>query len=106
MNPEVKQGAYRDILGIRPPVIIGLTCIQPVRSLVVLSDVAEGLFEDVVVANLELDVEGLPKRLAHLLVAADRGLPPLEADPTDDLVDPVDDVLDDDRGLIALESVK
>src|SRR5690606_2601329 len=76
------------------------------HQLVVLSDVTEGLLEDIVVADLELDVEGLPQSLADLLVAADRGLPPLEADPTDDLVDPIDDVLDDDRGLIALKSVE
>ena len=57
------------------------------------------------VRRLRLD-ERLLLAARIVLVAADRGLPPLEADPTDDLVDPVDDVLDDDRGLIALESVK
>ena len=72
-------------------------------TLVVLPNIAEGLLEDVVIADLELDVERLAKRLADLLVTADGALPAFESHTTNNLVDPADDVLDDDRSAIALE---
>jgi hypothetical protein len=40
------------------------------------------------------------------LVAGDGGLPAVEANTAHDLVDPVDDVGDDDRGLVALERLE
>src|SRR5680860_429140 len=76
---------------------------RPKPSLVVLPDVAKRLLKDVVVADLELDIEGLAEGLSDLLIAADGGLPALEAHAADDLIDPVDDVVHDNRGLVSLE---
>src|SRR5262249_29383091 len=59
-------------------------------SSVVLPDVTEGLLKHVVVADLELDVQRVPERLADLLVTTDRGLPAVEPYGLHDLVDPVD----------------
>ncbi len=68
--------------------------------------VAKRDLEDVVVADLELDVQRLAECLADFLVAADGGLPPLEADASDDLVDPVHDVVDNDRSVVGLEGLE
>jgi hypothetical protein len=71
----------------------------------VLADVSEGVFDDVVVANLELDVqifaEGLLDQAAVACV-----LPFGEANGADDVVGLVDHVLDDDRGVVASEGLE
>src|SRR2546421_10967061 len=76
------------------------------RPSVVLPDVPERLLKHVVVADLELDVQRRPERLADLLVATDRGLPALETDGLHDLVNPVDDVFDNHGGLVGLERLE
>jgi hypothetical protein len=72
-------------------------------TLVVLPHIAERLLEGVVFADLELDVERPAQCLPDLLIASNGLLPALEADRSNYLVDPVDDVLDDDRSFLALE---
>src|SRR5699024_4283768 len=67
---------------------------------VILTDVAECLLVDVVVTDFKLDVKGLAQSLTDLLVAGDGGLPAVEADASDDLVDAVDDVGNDDRSVL------
>jgi len=74
--------------------------------LIVFADIPERLLENVVVTDLELYIEGLPEGLPDLLVAANGGLPAIEADGAHDLVDSVDDVVDDDWGLLGFECVE
>src|SRR5699024_5698433 len=56
--------------------------------------------------DFKLDVKGLAQSLTDLLVAGDGGLPAVEADASDDLVDAVDDVGNDNRGLLSLERLE
>lgn len=76
------------------------------RPSVVLPDVLDSLLEDVVVADLELDVQSPPELLSDQLVTAVSGLPAFKPDSADDLVDPVHDVVDDDRGVLSLQRLE
>ena len=73
---------------------------------VVLPYVPQGLLEHVVVANRELNLQRLAEHPPTFLIASNCGLPALKAHSANNLVDPVDDVNDDNRRLIGLEGLE